>query len=63
MKVFGFLEARMFTRANGVTLQISSGTRNASKKLGDGKMDDINFHVAMRNKNSLAGAGIFSGTP
>lgn len=49
MKVFGFLEARMFTRANGVTLQISSGTRNASKKLGDGKMDDINFHVAMRS--------------
>ena len=44
------------TRANGVTLQISSGTRTASKKPGDGKMDDINF-VGIRDKNNLAGGG------
>ena len=52
--------AKNITRANGVTLQISSGTRNASKKPGDWKMDDINFHVGMRDKNSLAGGGVFS---
>lgn len=47
------IRGKNITRANGCHPSNKLGTRNASKKPRDGKMDEINFHVGMRDKNSL----------
>ena len=49
------IRGKSITRANSVTLQISLGLgMRAKNRPRDGKMDEINFHVGMRDKNSLA---------